>query len=313
MSNETISGKIYKTTGSWHLVHTEYGIFNCKIRGKLRIKDFDSTNPVAVGDFVEIEPQDKNTGVITNIQDRKNCIIRQSTNLSKQIHLIACNVDQAMLIVTLAEPQTPVEFIDRFLVSCEIYKVQPIIAFNKIDIYTDKELAQMDELLETYDKIGYQTVWISVAKKINLDKIVNILKNKTTAISGNSGVGKSSLINTISPNLNIKVDTISPKYKTGKHTTTYAQMYDLDFGGQIIDTPGIKAFGLAFVEKELIAQNFPEMFAHLGYCKYHNCQHIDEPNCSVKEAYQRGEIAYSRYKSYLNIMLDQDEKYRKDF
>lgn len=307
-------GIVYKTTGLWHTVKNEQNKFiECRIRGKLKIKDYESTNPIAVGDIVYYEEIEDGTGIIYDIEERKNCIIRQSTNLSKQIHIIACNVDQAMLIVSLREPETPIEFIDRFLVSCEIYKVTPIVVFNKVDLYTEEDLNLLDELMETYEKIGYETFWTSVAKKINLDKTINILKNKTTVIAGNSGVGKSSLINAISPNLNIKTDEISKKYKTGKHTTTFAQMYDLSFGGKIIDTPGIKAFGLAFVEKQIIAQNFPEMFNLLGSCRYNNCLHIDEPGCAVKEAFERGEISYTRYKSYVNIILDENSKYRPEF
>ncbi len=305
-------GIVVKSTGSWYKVVTGHEVYNCKIRGKLRVKGFDSTNPVAVGDNVKFILQEDNSGVITEILDRKNCIVRQSTNLSRKTHLIACNIDQAAIVVSLKNPQTPLEFIDRFLVSCEVYEIPAKIIFNKIDIYDDEELTQLEELTDVYEKIGYECYHTSAKEEINLDLIENLLKDKTTAFAGNSGVGKSTLLNVISPNLNIKTAEISEKYKTGKHTTTFAEMHTLIFGGYVVDTPGIRAFGTSFIEKDLIAQNFPEMFDLLGQCKYYNCRHIDEPGCAVKEAFERGEIAFSRYKSYLSMMLEDDSKYRID-
>lgn len=312
MSGQNLRGKVIKSTGSWYIVKHEKEIINCKIRGKLRTKGFKSTNPVAVGDNVFFFIQKDGTGVITEIAERTNSIVRQSTNLSRQMHLIACNIDQAAIIVSLNSPATPVEFIDRFLVSTEAYNIPAKIIFNKIDLYSEENFKQLEELINTYENIGYECFKTSVTKNKNIDSIINLLKDKTTALSGNSGVGKSSLINLISPNLELKVDEISDKYKTGKHTTTFAEMFELDFGGFIIDTPGIRAFGLSFLEKEDIAHNFPEMFNLLDKCKYYNCMHLDEPNCAVKKAFEEGKIAYTRYKSYINIMLEDDEKHRKD-
>jgi len=309
--NETIKkGVVIKSTGSWHSVRDDNGIYNCKIRGKLRTEGYKSTNPVAVGDFVNFFIQDDGVGIITDIVERKNCIVRQSTNLSKQTHLIACNLDQAVIIVSLRHPETPLEFIDRFLVSSEAYQIPAVIVFNKTDLYSEVDLQQLNELTELYTGIGYECFNISVKNNDNLELIIELLKDKTSALAGNSGVGKSSLINAISPNLNLKTSDVSNKYKTGKHTTTYAEMFELSFGGFVVDTPGIRAFGTSFIEKEIIAHNFPEMFELLGNCKFHNCQHIDEPGCAVKNAFDEGEIAYTRYKSYISMMLNDDDKYR---
>jgi len=312
MSTDFLEGRVLKSTGSWYDVYSNKQIYKCKIRGKLRTKGYESTNPVAVGDFVIFHLENKDTGVITEIKDRKNSIVRQSTNLSKKMHLIACNVDLAVIVVSLKNPATPVEFIDRFLVSAEAYSIQASIIFNKTDLYTTEDFSTLEELENTYNKIGYKTYRFSIIEPNNKDEIINIFKDKTTVISGNSGVGKTSIINLISPDYNLKTEEISDKHKTGKHTTTFAEMFELIFGGFIIDTPGIRAFGVSFLEKEDIAHNFPEMFNLLDKCKYYNCRHIDEPGCAVKEAFDKGEIAYSRYKSYLNIILEEQSKYRKD-
>ncbi|MBN2662883.1 MAG: ribosome small subunit-dependent GTPase A [Bacteroidales bacterium] len=313
MKENTHKGIVYKSTGSWYYIKSGNEKFKCKIRGKLRTKGFKSTNPIAVGDYVFFDIEEDNTGVITEIAERKNSIVRQATNLSRTTHIIASNVDQAVIIVSLNEPETPVEFIDRFLISCEVYNIPAKIIFNKIDIYEQKHIDLVIELTETYENIGYECLSISVKENINIQAVKNLLKDKTSAIAGNSGVGKSSLINAISSELNLKTTEVSNKHKTGKHTTTFAEMFELKFGGFVIDTPGIKAFGTDFIEKELIAQNFPEMFELLSQCKYHNCKHIDEPGCAVKEAFENGEIAYTRYKSYLNIMLEESGKHRKEF
>ena len=312
MAIKNIVGKITKSTGSWYTVNADNQIFKCKIRGKLKIKGYKSTNPVAVGDNVIFFVQKDGIGIITEIQNRKNSIIRQSTNLSKKVHLIACNVDQAAIIVSLNSPATPIEFIDRFLVSAETYQIPPKIIFNKIDIYNEKNFHQLQELETIYQKIGYQCFNISVKNNINIDLITKLFKDKTTVLAGNSGVGKSSLINLISPEYDLKTAEVSIKHKTGKHTTTFAEMFSLEFGGFVVDTPGIRAFGLSFLNKVDIAHNFPEIFSLLGKCKYYNCHHIDEPNCAVKAAFEKGEIAYTRYKSYINIMLEDDEKHRED-
>jgi len=313
MKQEIKKGLVFKSTGSWYYIISEKEHFKCKIRGKLRTKGYRSTNPVAVGDYVFFYIEDDYFGVITDIEERKNSIVRQSTNLSKSTHLIVSNVDQAILIVSLNEPATPVEFIDRFLVSCEVYNVPAKIFFNKIDIYEQKHIDLVIELTETYKNIGYECLSISVKDEINLKAVEYLLKDKISALAGNSGVGKSSLINYISPNLNLKTEEISEKYKTGKHTTTFAEMFELSFGGYIIDTPGIRAFGTGFIEKEIVAHNFPEMYELLSECKYSNCQHLEEPGCAVKKAVDNGEIAYSRYRSYLKIMLGEPDKHRKEF
>ncbi len=313
MNEEYKIGIVVKSTGSWHLVKHNNKVYSCKIRGKLRTKGYRTTNPVAVGDNVKFIVVDKQTSVITEIINRKNCILRQATNLSKSTHIIACNIDQVFVMATIKSPQTMLEFIDRFLVTAEAYQIPAKIIFNKTDIYNKHDLEKLDEINHIYKKIGYDVFNISVKKNINLDIIKQVLKDKTSLISGNSGVGKSTLLNKISPGLNLKIADISEKYKTGKHTTTYAQMFELFFGGYVIDTPGIKAFGTNFIEKDIIAHNFPEIFTFSQNCKYHNCKHIDEPGCAVKEAFENGSIAFSRYKSYLKMVLDDNNKYRKDF
>lgn len=310
--NDINIGIVIKSTGGNYKIVAGKDYYDCTIRGKLRVGGYKSTNPIAVGDKIEFFIQSENQGVITKILERKNCIIRQSTNLSKLTHILASNVDQAIIIVSLKSPETPIEFIDRFLVSAETYGIPAKIIFNKIDLYQEKELLQMHELTETYEKIGYNCFQISTKENKNIDAIIKLLKDKTSAFTGNSGVGKSTLINKISPSLNLKTGQVSEKHQTGKHTTTFAEMLELDFGGFVIDTPGIRAFGTNFIEKETIAHNFPEMFNLLGKCKYYNCKHIDEPNCAVKEAFENGEIAFTRYKSYLSMVLEGGSKYRKD-
>lgn len=312
MLNENIVGKVMKSTGSWYTVAANNTIYQCKIRGKLRTKGYKSTNPVAVGDNVIFFIQNEEMGVITEIVERKNCIVRQSTNLSKKTHLIACNVDQAAIIVSLNSPKTPIEFIDRFLVSTEAYQIPAVIIFNKIDLYSEEDICQLQELKTEYEKIGYQCIPISVKDNINIGEVKKMMKGKITAFAGNSGVGKSSLINLICPEFDLKTSEVSEKYSTGKHSTTFAEMFSLSFGGFVVDTPGIRAFGVSFLNKEDIAHNFPEMFGLLGECKYYNCLHIDEPDCAVKAAFDKGEIAYTRFKSYLNIMLEDDDKHRED-
>lgn len=306
-----IEGLVLKSTGSWYKVKTDTGeIIQCKLRGKIRKLGIKSTNPVAVGDFVYVSKQQDGTGIINKIKERRNYIIRQSTNLSKKTQIIASNIDQAVIVVSLVDPETPTEFIDRFLVSTEVYEIPAKIIFNKIDLYSKYDLDKLKELTDVYQKIGYQCYTVSALKSEDFGEIISLFKDKISVLAGNSGVGKSTLINKISPNLNLKTAEISEKYRTGKHTTTFAEMHETSFGGYIIDTPGIRAFGIDFIDKDLIAQNFPEMFNLLGKCKYYNCKHIDEPGCAVKEAFERGEIAYSRYRSYVSMMLEQTSKYR---
>ena len=304
-------GLVVKATGKYYLVKVEDEVKKCILRGKMRLKDIDTTSPVVVGDNVFIEEvKEKKACLIIDIDEREHCIARKSQKWSKQKQYLACNIDQAILVVTLIFPETPLEFIDRFLVAATAYDIPAKLVFNKIDLYTDGLMEYLQELRDMYEKIGYQTLAVSATEKINLEEFKDLLKDKISVLAGNSGVGKSSLINAIDPNLNLRTGEISYKHLTGRHTTTYAQMFELDFGGYIIDTPGIRGFGLAGLSKQDIAHNFPEMFKYLGKCKYYNCLHVDEPGCAVKEAVERGEIPWSRYKSYLDIILDDDNKYR---
>jgi ribosome small subunit-dependent GTPase A len=310
------TGIVIKSTGSWYTVKDENGTFiECKIKGNLRITGIRSTNPIAVGDNVEFtESKSENEtnqtiGLINKIEKRKNYIIRKSPNLSKESHIIAANIDQAFLIVTIQYPNTTTTFIDRFLVSAEAYRIPCHLIFNKIDIYNSEQTAQMDTLIETYEKAGYTCLKISAQNKIGLEILKSMMMNKLTVFSGHSGVGKSTIINTIQPSINIRTGKISDAHFSGKHTTTYSEMFELDFGGYIIDTPGIKGFGILEMAKEEISHYFPEIFKLLSNCQYYNCTHTHEPNCAVKKAVDDGEIAQSRYASYLS-MLEDEGKYR---
>lgn len=311
-----MEGTVYKSTGSWYTVKGEDGNFiNCRIKGRFRIQGIKSTNPVAVGDIVAFDIQDKageQVGVITAIEDRKNYIVRKSVNLSKRTHIIAANVDLAFMLVTLKDPVTFTDFIDRFLVTCEAYHVPPILVFNKIDQYTEEELIQLRDLIALYKDIGYQSLEVSAATGKNVSELKEMIKGKTSIFSGHSGVGKSTLVNAIEPGLSLKTAEISQQHKQGQHTTTFAQMYDLSFTGQIIDTPGIKGFGIVDMENSEIGNYFPEFFAIKGECKFHNCLHLDEPKCAVKQAVEAGSVAWSRYKSYLQIIQGEEENYRTD-
>ncbi len=310
-------GIVIKSTGSWYSVKTESGnIIDCKIKGNFRIKDIKSTNPVAVGDYVEfkikdqeVENNNKTVGLITNIVDRKNYIVRRSSNLSKQSHIIAANIDQAFLIVTINYPITTTTFIDRFLASAEAYRIPCTIIFNKTDRYNPEQRKQMESLIEIYENIGYQCVRTSAKKKTGIDQLQKMMAGKTNVFSGHSGVGKSTLINVLEPGLNLKTREISEYHETGKHTTTFSEMFELGFGAYIIDTPGIKGFGMLNMEKEEIGHYFPEIFKRLGKCQYYNCTHTHEPGCEVKKAVKEKEIAESRYISYIGL-LETDEKYR---
>ncbi len=309
-------GIIIKSTGSFYTVKCENNlIIKCRIKGKFRIKGIRTTNPIAVGDIVDIEHVDKdNIGVIKNIHKRKNYIIRKSINQSRRGHIIAANIDQAILMVSLMYPTTPLKFIDRFLVTTEFYKITAKIIFNKIDLYDEETLKKLEELKSVYEKIGYKCYETSAKEKININQITELLKNKISVISGNSGVGKSTLVNTIDSKLDLKTSEISDYHKKGKHTTTFYEMFDLDFGGSVIDTPGIKGFGVVDIKKEDISHNFPEMFRLLDNCRFYNCTHTHEPDCAVKDAVNNGDISLSRYISYVSIIEneDEDEKYRDD-
>lgn len=309
-------GIVYKSTGSWYTVKAEDGDFyECRIKGKFRIKGIKSTNPVAVGDFVHFEVEttgDDTFGIIDEIEKRKNYIIRKSVNLSKQTHIIAANLDQVFLLVTLNNPPTYPVFIDRFLITAEAYKIPAVLLFNKIDTYTPEELDEIKFMAALYRKIGYTCIGISAATGKNVDKVKEMMVGKTSMFSGHSGVGKSTLVNTIEPNLDIKTKQISKQHLQGQHTTTFAEMFDLSFNARIIDTPGIKGFGIVDMEKEEIGNYFPEFFELKQHCKFNNCIHIDEPKCAVKDALDAGDIAWSRYNSYLQMIKGEDEHYRVD-
>ena len=310
-------GIVIKSTGSWYTVKTEEGnLIESRIKGNLRLKGIRSTNPIAVGDHVEIveSNEDNNigsqvVGLIHKISPRNNYIIRKSPNLSKESHIIAANIDQAFLIVTIQFPVTTTTFIDRFLVSAEAYRIPCHLIFNKIDLYNEEQTATMNSLIEIYEMAGYECLKISAKNEIGIDELKQMMTNKTNVFSGHSGVGKSTIINKLQSNIILKTGEISEAHFSGKHTTTNSEMYELDFGGYIIDTPGIKGFGVLEMEKEEISHYFPEIFRLLNECQYYNCTHTHEPHCAVKKSVEEGKIALSRYNSYLGL-LEGEEKYR---
>jgi ribosome biogenesis GTPase len=301
-------GIVTKSTGSFYKVKSvENGnIIDCTIKGKFRHDGLKSTNPIAVGDIVYFEMDKDGAGNIFEIEERRNYIIRKSINLSKQIHILAANLDQAVVVVTLASPKTSTGFIDRFLITCEAYQIPAILVFNKIDLYSDDGLEYLKELKSIYEPLGYQILEVSATEKINIDKFNDLLKNKITLVSGHSGVGKSSLINAISPNFDLRVGEISEIHQKGKHTTTFAEMFDLENGGSIIDTPGIREFSVVGFEKEELSHFFPEMRDLLNECKFNSCLHINEPHCAVMKAVENGIISQSRYYNYLSLMNSEE-------
>jgi len=304
-----VKGTVIKTTGSWYLVKSEKGdLLECRLKGKFRIKGIKSTNPIVVGDGVVLEKSDDSYMIIKLI-DRKNFIVRKSVNLSKQTHIIASNIDQAILMVTLLNPITTTTFIDRFLVSANAFGVEVVLLFNKTDLYNIEDKKKHKELIQVYKKIGYKTISLS-ALKDDLTKVKDVMKGKVNLISGHSGVGKSTLINKLQPNLHINTKEVSESYNQGQHTTTFSELHELDFGASIIDTPGIKGFGLVEIDKNEITNLFPEFFALKSKCKFHNCIHLNEPNCKVKDAIMKNEIAESRYFSYLGMIEEEEENYR---
>lgn len=310
-----MKGLVVKNTGSWYQVKTEDGrLIDCKIKGNFRLKGIKSTNPIAVGDNVDIDINNEGTAFITRIEDRKNYIVRKSSNLSKQSHILAANIDQAMLVITIAYPETSTVFIDRFLATAEAYRIPVVIVINKIDRYDESDLSYTDAITALYESIGYPCYKISAKSGIGLDKIRELLENKITLISGNSGVGKSTLINALLPDLKLKTQEISDAHNTGMHTTTFSEMFELPGGGYIIDTPGVKGFGTIDFKKEEIAHFFPEIFKISSDCRFNNCTHTHEPGCAVLEALKNHYISESRYNSYLSIMEDsQEDKYRSAF
>lgn len=308
------TGLVIKNTGSWYTVKTDDGgqLIDCKIKGNFRLKGIRSTNPVAVGDRVTIIPNAEGTAFITAIEDRRNYIIRKSSNLSKQSHIIAANVDQAFLVVTVNYPQTSTTFIDRFLASAEAYRVPVTLLFNKTDLLCAEELRYQQMMIDLYDTVGYQCLAISAETGEGIDKVMDMLTGKVTVLSGNSGVGKSTLINRLLPGVNLRTSDISDAHNSGMHTTTFSEMIPLPLGGYIIDTPGIKGFGTFDIEPEELTGYFKEIFRFSKECRFSNCTHTHEPGCAVLKAVEEHFISQSRYQSYLSMMEDKEEsKYRK--
>lgn len=306
----TREGVVIRATGSWYEVLCDGGeCLRCRIRGRLRLRGVRSTNPVVVGDTVRCEQGEQEEWTICDIAPRRNYVIRRASNLSKESHIIAANVDRAMVVVTLIEPETALEFVDRFLITCEAYKVPVSILLAKIDLLADAPEA-VAEFHRTYEAAGYEVIDISAIEGTGIERVKELLAGKVTLLSGNSGVGKSTLVGRIDPSLDIRTGEISESFHKGKHTTTFSTMYPLDGGGYIIDTPGIKGFGLIDIDERELWHYFPEMISSAGECRFYNCTHTHEPGCAVCEAVKEGRIAFSRYESYLKI-LDDDDKYRK--
>lgn len=310
------TGIVYKSTGSWYVVKTDEGVFfQCRMKGKFRMKGIKSTNPLAVGDCVDFEVMesgDEIIGQIFHIHPRKNYLIRKSVNLSKQTHIIATNVDVLFVLVTIDNPVTTTSFIDRLLVTAEAYDIEAVLVFNKIDTYSEDTRDEQLYLQYIYEQIGYKCLRVSAKENKGLDVLKELMKGKTSMFAGHSGVGKSTLVNAIDPNLNLKTKEISEQHRQGQHTTTFAEMFDLDFGARIIDTPGIRGFGVVDMEPEEVGDYFPEFFELKAACRFNNCLHREEPHCAVKEALDEDAIAWSRYKSYIQILDGEEEPYRTD-
>lgn len=312
----SMTGTVYKSTGSWYTIKSEQDDFiECRMKGKFRLKGIKSTNPIAVGDIVDYELEETSdtvTGTINNIHERKNYIVRKSVNLSHQMHIIASNIDTVFLLVTINNPPTTPNFIDRFLVTAEAYGIETVLVFNKIDTFDEATLDEQLYLQHIYENIGYKCLRVSAKDGTGIVKLKAMMIGKVSMFSGHSGVGKSTLVNALEPSLQLKTKTISEASKQGQHTTTFAEMYDLSFDARIIDTPGIKGFGIVDMEKEEISGYFPEFFKLKDQCKFNNCLHKDEPHCAIKAALEKDEIAWSRYNSYLKILEGDDENYRTD-
>lgn len=306
-----MNGFVYKSTGTWYQVRDDNGdLINARIKGKFKIDNITSTNPLAVGDKVDFDKEENEDGfmIINNIYPRKNYITRQSPHNKHQHHIIASNLDQSLLFATLKDPKTSRGFIDRFLVASEAYHVSAIIVFNKVDVYKKKELEQLEEFTLEYERAGYNVLPMSIMENRGMDEVIDVLKNKTTLLSGHSGVGKSSFVNYIFPGISLKTQDVSGWSGKGLHTTTFAEMYDLPGGGKIIDTPGLREFALMDIEKQELSHYFPEMKELINECKFNNCMHIEEPGCAVKQAVNDGKISEERYLSYLAILDSIDNK-----
>ncbi|MDP4221906.1 MAG: ribosome small subunit-dependent GTPase A [Bacteroidota bacterium] len=306
------TGIVIKSVGSrYRVLFSDGSTADCLLRGKMRVRDVQTTNPVAVGDNVIVDPdRDEKTGLITDILDRKNYLLRKASNLSKQSQIIAANLDQLLLMLTIILPETRIEFIDRILATAEAYRIPASLIFNKTDLYGHDETMEMENLISVYSAIGYYCLSLSLTKGTGLEEMKEIMKGKISLISGNSGVGKTTLLNILDPSLKLKTAEISDYHKQGKHITTFPEMHKLPFGGFAIDTPGIRGFGVVDLERNEIYHFFPEIFKTSKHCKYHNCLHLDEPGCAVRKAVELGEINSSRYRSYLSILNDENTKYR---
>ena len=309
-------GLVYKSTGSWYSVKTPSNEqFDCRIKGKFRLDGIKSTNPIAVGDYVDFELEknsDVITGVINNICERKNYVLRKSVNLSKQTHILASNIDIVFLIITISSPVTSTNFIDRFLLTSNAYSINTVLLFNKIDLLDEAEKKVLKKLIEIYTNIGYECFEISAKNQYNTDKVKFLMKDNVSMFGGHSGVGKSTLINSLQPNLNLRTNNISVQHSQGQHTTTNAELFDLDFGAKIIDTPGIRGFGIVDFNKSDIKNYFPEFYKLVNQCKFNDCMHVNEPKCIVKQYVEDGKIAISRYENYLQILEDDKSSYRVD-
>lgn len=305
-------GIVIKSTGSrYRIMYGKGNTVDCVIKGIFRVRGSKNTNPVAVGDKVLFEfEKDINSGIITEILDRKNYIVRKASNLSKQAQIIAANIDHVFLMITILHPETPVEFIDRFLITAEAYRIPASLIINKTDLYGEDEIIRMEHLISVYEKIGYECFRISLKEQEGLEILRGRMKGKINLLAGNSGVGKTTLLNTFNPSLNLKTEEISDYHKQGKHITTFPEMHEMPFGAYIIDTPGIRGFGVVDMDKNEVYHFFPEIFKTARECKFHNCLHVDEPGCAVRDAAEKGEIDPLRYRSYINILEDDNRKYR---
>lgn len=303
-----MKGKVIKSTGSWYQILDENGkVYEARIRGKFKLIKTRLTNPLAVGDFVEFQLEQDEIAWITKIEPRENYLIRKSVNLSKEAHIIASNIDLACFIFTLKHPETSLGFLDRFLACCEAYNIKTLILFNKMDVLNEEEEEMVKDIQFLYEEIGYETLEISSYEKLNFGTLTDLLKDKTSVFFGHSGCGKSTLVNALQPGLNLKTSAISDTHLKGKHTTTFAQMHFWDFGGNVIDTPGVREFAMIDVEKDEVQHYFPEIFRTKDGCKFYNCLHINEPKCAVLSAVEAGEIQPSRYANYLKLMEEAEE------